>query len=49
MTRTVLVILTIQGLLLLAFSPVWYGAVAGDGVVIVDTSNQPSAAKVAPH
>jgi hypothetical protein len=37
--RATLVILSLVGLLLLAFSPVWYGAVAGDNRVIVDSRN----------
>jgi len=37
MKRTVLVIVGIQGLLLLAFSPVWYSAIAGGNQPIVDS------------
>jgi hypothetical protein len=44
MRRTALVILTIQGLLLLAFSPVWYSAVAGGDQPIVDGREAISAA-----
>ena len=37
--RAAFVILSLVGLLLLAFSPVWYGAIAGDDRVIVDSRN----------
>lgn len=40
MKRAALVILMIQGLLLLAFSPVWYSAVAGTDQPIVDGREQ---------
>ena len=43
MRRTALVILTIQGLLLLAFSPVWYSALTGGDQPIVDGRETPSA------
>ena len=36
--RAAFVIATLVGLLLLAFSPVWYGAIAGTNRVIVDSS-----------
>jgi hypothetical protein len=35
--RAALVITGLVALLLLAFSPVWYGAIAGDDRVIVDS------------
>ena len=39
MMRAVLVILALVALVLLAFSPVWYGAIAGADRVIVDGSS----------
>ena len=42
MKRTVLIILAIQGLLLLAFSPVWYAAI-GSNQPIVDSRETSSA------
>src|SRR5262245_41113080 len=36
--RAALTIATLVGLLLLAFSPVWYGAIAGEDRVIVDSN-----------
>jgi len=35
--RAALVIATLVGLLLLAFAPIWYGAIAGHDRVIVDS------------
>jgi hypothetical protein len=43
MRRTALIILTIQGLLLLAFSPVWYAAFGGGNQPVVDSREAPSA------